>query len=382
MLKIALVIFHADPSRGGAERYTFDLADALRARGHHVATLAARFGPRGPLQDDVALNPGRGSRLRRYNRFLDLLDAHLAKQSYDVVHAMLPVRRCDLYHPHAGIAAEAIASGHLKHETPMTRALSRVANQINLKRRRFAQVERGLLTGPRPPVVICLSQYVQRGLLRHYALADSRLATLFNAIDLARFSPYAPSAAQLSRTQFKLYSEQVIALMIAQDFARKGLAEAIAAVSQVQDHRLVLLVVGKQKPDRYRAMAEKLGVAGRVIFAGPSADPVSFYRMSDLFVLPTRHDPCSLVVLEALAMGLPVISTAFNGACEIMENGRHGFILPDPRDSAALAEAMRRLLNDENRKAMSRECLDLRPMLAYERHLDDLVAIYESARRG
>src|SRR5439155_7596627 len=81
--------------------------------------------------------------------------------------------------------------------------------------------------------------------------------------------------------------------------------------------------------------------AARVSFAGAVADPRPFYRDADFFVLPTKHDPCSLVVLEALAMGLPVISTKFNGACEIMTDGVHGYVLDDPADVNALAAAMR-----------------------------------------
>jgi len=97
-------------------------------------------------------------------------------------------------------------------------------------------------------------------------------------------------------------------------------------------------------------------------------------------VLPTRHDPCSLVVLEALAMGVPVISTVFNGACEIMHDGQEGFVLDDPGDIPALAEAMTRLMDTEFRAAMSRACLELRPALAYEKHVERLLGIYASVK--
>jgi len=117
-----------------------------------------------------------------------------------------------------------------------------------------------------------------------------------------------------------------------------------------------------------------------VVFAGKTDDPVSFYRAADFFLLPTRHDPCSLVVLEALAMGLPVISTVFNGACEIMTSGQHGFVLPDPSDIDAIAEAMRNLLDPQARATMSDACLMLRPRLAYEHHLDELLKIYTAAK--
>jgi UDP-glucose:(heptosyl)LPS alpha-1,3-glucosyltransferase len=83
-------------------------------------------------------------------------------------------------------------------------------------------------------------------------------------------------------------------------------------------------------------------------------------------------------VLESLAMGVPVISTVFNGACEIMENGRHGIVLTDPGDVPALAAAMSTLLDANQRSAMATACLELRAKLSYDTHLNSLQAIYNS----
>jgi UDP-glucose:(heptosyl)LPS alpha-1,3-glucosyltransferase len=383
-LNIALVILHADPSRGGAERYTVDLAHALAARGgHRVSLLACSFDQVDATVRQVPLGRPAATRLGRYLRFLDGLDAHLAAEPYDVVHAMLPVRRCDVYHPHAGIAAEAVRTGHLKHAGAAKQLASRVANRVNLKRQRFAAVERRLLTGPQPPVVLCLSEYVKATVRQHYDLPDDRLATLFNAVDLAKFDPAArPGAREELRSRNGFSPDETVALIIAQDFARKGLGETIRALAQAGagNDALRLLVIGKQDPSKYRKLAESLGVSHRVTFAGPTRDVYACYRAADFFVLPTRHDPCSLVVLEALAMGLPVISTVFNGACEIMETGRHGVVLPDPSDVNALAAAMRQLQDPSTRRAMSEACLALRPKLAYGHHLDELLRIYDAAR--
>src|SRR5690349_10850958 len=82
-LKIALVILHADPARGGAERYTIDLASALRARGQDVTLIASSF-PVDPVPaDSVHLDIGRGTRLGKYLRFLAQLDRHLDQARYD-----------------------------------------------------------------------------------------------------------------------------------------------------------------------------------------------------------------------------------------------------------------------------------------------------------
>lgn len=381
-MKIALVILHADHARGGAERYTFDLSQSLSTRGHEVTLIASTFGPRPAGVSCIELGENGFTRLGRYNHFLSSLDHHLKQTAYDIVHAMLPVRRCDIYHPHAGIAAEAIATGHLKHAGPIKRAFAWLANQFNPRRNAFAEVERKLLTSAKPPVVLCLSEYVKDMVRRNYpALAENRLATLFNAVDLTKYDPAArPGAGDAIRQKYGLAKDDLVALMVAQDFGRKGLAETIMALGQIQQRNLYLLVAGKDDIEPFKRTAIRNGVDARVKFAGGTTDVYSFYAAADFFVLPTRHDPCSLVVLEALAMGVPVISTKQNGACEIMTSGVHGFVLPSADDAPGLVHAMKELCNPKTRAEMKQACLTLRPRLAQEAHLDALSAIYETCR--
>ena len=381
-MKVALVILHADPRKGGAEGYTVNLSHALIRRGHDVTIAATSFGRQCAGVNQVPLD-GRGvTRLGRYRRFLDSLDARLAAAPhYDLVHAIAPVRRCDFYHPQAGLAAEALAAGHLKHEG-LRRPLDQLATRLNRKRQFVGRVERELLSRPDAPTVLCVSDMVRRTGVAHYPqLPAGKLVTLFNAVDPARFDPDSnPQAADQVRKQFRIAPDNVVALVVAQDFKRKGLRPAIEALARVPDKRLVLLVVGKPDPRPYRQLAQRLGVADRVVFAGPTSDTYGFYRAADFFVLPTWHDPCSLVVLEALAMGLPTITTRQNGACEVIEEGKHGYVLPDPSDVEGLARGVRRLLEPQTRRAQREACLALRPRLSYERHLDQLEALYALRR--
>jgi UDP-glucose:(heptosyl)LPS alpha-1,3-glucosyltransferase len=350
-LKIALVILHADPARGGAERYTADAAAALARRGHQVSILALDFGGSIAGVEFVHLNHGGLTRRGQFSRYLDALDAHLQKVQYEIVHAMMPVRRCDLYHPHAGLAAE---------------QMEKVHSHLNRRRRLFAEVERKLLDSSHAPIVLCLSDYVKRTVQKYYELPPQRLATLFNAVDLTRFEP----------GEYRQH-DGINALMVAQDFERKGVRQAIEAIAMAADERLTLTVLGRDNPAPYARIAERLKIADRVRFAGAVADPLPYYRAADFFLLPTRHDPCSLATLEALAMGLPVISTAFNGACEIMQDNVHGFVLPDPQDVNGLARAIGKLCNAETRRAMRNAILNLRPKLSFNAHIDRLLEIYQ-----
>lgn len=364
-MKAALVILHTDPRRGGAERYTVDLARVLAARGHDVTLLASDA--ESPAIEGVhyiAMDAHGWTRTMRYRQFISSVETHFKTNAYDIVHAMLPVRRCDVYHPHAGIAAA---------------SLLRANAMFNPRRRAMADVERQLLTGEKPPITLCLSKYNEANLRRYFT--DAPTAMLFNAVDLSKFDPAnRPDAGKTIREKFAIAEGDVVALMIAQDFERKGLRQAIQALASIDNPRLRLIVVGKEPTKKYEKLATRLGVSSRVTFAGSTDDPYAFYQAADFFILPTRHDPCSLVVLEALAMGLPVISTAFNGATEIMHNGEHGFVLTDPADVPAIARSISLLLDDTSRAAMRDACMTLRPKLAYESHVDKLEKIWGEAK--
>ncbi len=353
-MRIALASFSCDPARGGAERYAVDLAQALRGRGHAADLLAAE-GPGANLPADGLTRAG------KYLSYLQALQAHLSKEKYDVVHAMLPVRECDLYHPHAGSAIAAYQTRRL--------------NRFNRKRRLYAQVERKLLNDPAGPQVLCLSDYIQRQFSPLLPEAQDKLLPLFNGVDIHRFDPAGKAEDRRRlRGNWGVKENTPVALMIAQDLERKGLRQALEAMALANPFHLVVLTRQKTKP--YQQLALKLGLAGHITFAPATADPRPYYRAADFFLLPTRHDPCSLVVLEALAMGLPVISTAQNGACQIMRHGVHGFVMPTPDDIAGLAEAINVLCNPAQCGSMSRAAVQLRSHLSIETHLQTLEEYY------
>ncbi len=190
-MKIALVILHADPKRGGAERYTADLASALVHRGHHVTVVATTFPPDyDPSVQQACLEVAAFTRNGRYQKFLSAVDQHLASNSYDVVHAMLPIRRCDLYHPHAGCAKQALEQmGWFK-------------RLLNPRRRTMAKTEGDLLLSDQKTSVLCLSQYVRGIFQTEYPQprVRDRMKLLFNGIDLSRFQRTSCRIARPSAT--------------------------------------------------------------------------------------------------------------------------------------------------------------------------------------
>ncbi len=380
-MKVALLIQNTDRRKGGTEGYTLDLARALAVRGHQV-TVIAEEGPEAVAQGApdsgfTCMYVGVRGRYRwtRLKNFLGRLEDVYAHGAYDIVHAMLPVWRCDVYQPHAGLATELWLSGHLKYPRGIVRRWARRFNRWNLKRRGLARVERHLLE--RRPWVLCLSQAMRRFAARQFALPEERLVMLMNGIDLARFDP-APGARSRAalRAEWRIAADQPLALFVGHDWKRKGVAEAIEALAGVRDRRLALMIVGGGAPREYQKLARRLKVEPRVLFIDRVADPRPFYGAADFLLLPTREDTCSLVVLEALAMGLPVVTTRQNGASEMIQNGTQGLIV-ERGDAGGLVAALESMLEAGRLAEMSRAALALREELSFDRHVERIVEVYE-----
>jgi UDP-glucose:(heptosyl)LPS alpha-1,3-glucosyltransferase len=120
-----------------------------------------------------------------------------------------------------------------------------------------------------------------------------------------------------------------------------------------------------------------MGVSDEVIFAGSTKEPEKYYGASDLLVHPTFYDACSLTVLEALASGLPVITTYSNGASGIMTQGQEGFVISDPRDDQSLVEKISFLLNREKMEKASIAARHLAESYSLERNWREMKNIFE-----
>jgi UDP-glucose:(heptosyl)LPS alpha-1,3-glucosyltransferase len=150
-----------------------------------------------------------------------------------------------------------------------------------------------------------------------------------------------------------LQANEVLFLMLAHNLLLKNAEAAIRATAKLLEAGapVRLVIAGGKKPERFIELAQKLRITDAVTFRG-LVDPLPYYAAADVFIHPTWYDPCSLVTLEASSCGLPVITTRFNGAAELMADGKEGFVLSDPADVDALAARMEALLEPGQREKM------------------------------
>jgi UDP-glucose:(heptosyl)LPS alpha-1,3-glucosyltransferase len=106
-----------------------------------------------------------------------------------------------------------------------------------------------------------------------------------------------------------------------------------------------------------------------LLFTGPVAGAEEFFHGADAFVFPTVYDPFSNACLEAMAAGLPVVTTVANGVSEILKDGESGFLLEDPSDTATLSERMEKLLSSDLRRRMGARAREAAEAFPLERNL-------------
>src|SRR5207253_8761017 len=140
-----------------------------------------------------------------------------------------------------------------------------------------------------------------------------------------------------------------------------------------------LLVAGNPRTQKYERLARRLGIADRVQFLGPRRDMLYGYFAADFLVHPTFYDPCSLVVLEALACGLPVITSRYNGAAELLSPPRDGYVVYDPHDHQQLADCMAQVLDSSHRAACARAARQAALAWTFEAHYQELMHVLGEA---
>lgn len=207
-----------------------------------------------------------------------------------------------------------------------------------------------MLGGQRYRRLIAISQRVRQELRTYYHTPDEQIVPIPNGINLLRFKPD-PDARQAIRQEFNLSDEEPVLLFVGNEFARKGLAFVIQALQQMQT-KPTLLVVGADHPAPYQKLAQECGVADRLIFTGGRADVPRFYPAADVFVLPTMYETFSLVCIEAMAAGTPVVATSVGGIEDYLRHGENGLLIN--RDASDIAAQLDSLFQDEDLRARLR----------------------------
>ncbi len=382
-MRVALISEWLDAWRGGAETSTIQFMHHLMDRGVEVHVLTRSRPSPAPGLHVHTIRGAAMSRTRRSVTFTHRAERILRENSFDVVHAISPCRYANIYQPRGGTVAETIERNLSLLRSGAARRFKRYAGHLNFKQRYLLSVERELLGRTDGPLVVAISDYVVRQLRDHYGLPDTRIHKVFNGVDP---DPATDSERQAHRSsirrEFQVRDGDCLVVLIAHNFRLKGVQRWMEALSSlvrrgVGDVRS--LVIGKGDSERWHRLAARLGVADYLTFIGPSERVPAFYHAADVLVHPTYYDPWSRVVLEAMAAGLPCVTTRWDGASEVIEENISGYVLDDPGDVPVLADRVERLRDPTARRRLGDAARVVAEGLSMARHASAIMSLYENS---
>ena len=362
---------------GGAERFVERAIDTLVERGVRVSVYTRAWPQaRSGSIEPVICNPYYLGGVWRDAGFARAVRNALARDRPEIVQTHERIEGCDIFRAGDGIhrvwlAARMRAGGRAE----------RLAISANLHHEYTLAAEARVFADPSLKAVICISQMVRDDIHRHFSLSDDKLHVIYNAVDPREFNPGVRSHRAATRARLGFSDTDVIFLLVGSGYARKGVPVALRALARLPA-RARLVVVGRDKHAlRYEALARRAGVRDRVVFAGPQQDPRPYLGAADAFVLPTLYDPLSNAVLEALACGLPVVTSNRCGAGELVIAHDAGWVC-GADDDAALAAHMEQLLDDGERAPVAARAVRAVTALTPDAMAQRLLALYSSLGAG
>lgn len=382
-MRIALTYHRVDPTRGGAETYVVDLATRLVHSGHRVDLFANAWRD-GCLPPDVATHRLPVSGLTRWEKtwsFAVNSESALraAESEIDCVVGFINTWHQDVLIPQGGVHEASLEANAKRFPAGLKRRLYVLGKQSNPKRWMYRAIEAKQYDPARGTRFVAVSEMVRGHLERFQGVARDRVDVIPNAIDAGRLAvPDAGAMRREFRARFGLDDGDLVALFIGHNYALKGLGPLLRALATrpASARPIHLVACGGGDVGPYRATVDRLGLAKTVHLAGFQPDIRAPFWASDFFVLPTYYDPCSLVVFEALACGLPVITTACNGAGELIREGREGFVVAHPDAVDDLADRLDRMTDDAARAAMSVHASRLGREQSFDRHVARLLDVF------
>jgi UDP-glucose:(heptosyl)LPS alpha-1,3-glucosyltransferase len=382
-MNIALCFDRVLPKRGGCETYISDLARRLAADGHELHLYACRWdGDALPKAIDChALTLPSRPRFLRPWRFAIECERRLRRANHDVSIGFDKTWGQDVLYPQGGLRAACSEHNIRKYRSRVVQQLVRLAKPFDLTNWSYMALERRQYLGPRRPLIVVNSEMVRRHFEQYYGIGAAEIRVLRAAIDPGRFAEHDRPRRRLeARQHWGISTTETVALFAAMNYRLKGLDSLLHAVSRIDTHLpFRLLVIGSRQTWLHERLARRLGVAGRVIFAGHCADMRNAYFASDYLVHPTFYDPCSLVVLEALACGLPIITTRVNGASEMLNPPSEGYVLDDPHDHTQLAWYMNQLFDSGHRASCAQAARQTASRWTFDHHYRQMLQILSEA---
>ena len=336
--------------RGGVERVVSEAANYLAANNHEICLIARSVEPgildrrvthyavTDPRLWKVSLGEFALTAPKVFESITPPIDVHGAFTTASAVGGVLWVQAVHL-------AWMQIARS--------TRGMSgRLRQAFNPFHRVALSLERSIIGGRRYKKLIALTPAVAEDLKRLYSVPETDIVVLPNGVNPNEFSISDHSRKLVARRELGLPFDKPIILFVANETQRKGFVPLLQALASIRDSQAHILAVGRLGGmKQWQKTLLQFGLQDRITFTGPTSNAALAYAASDLFALPTIYEAWGLVIVEALASGLPVVTSRLAGAAEAIREGETGYLLSEPHNASEIAVMLRRLLAGEHADA-------------------------------
>jgi len=380
-IRFAIGLLDFSRNKGGAERYLVDLCTRMAAEGYEVHVYAERWDKADRRIQFHRIKTIPFLRSLRLLSFAMKATKEIENGNYDITFGVGNTLKAGVLQPHGGVHWAWFWRSLNAYNPPVLWTVKFFGRIFSLKQWVSGWIENAPYREREKPFLIAISDMVKQDMIRWYRIPEDRIAVVYNGIDIDHFHPQNRQYRNEVRERHGIGEEFVI-LFVSNNFRMKGLGYLINALAHMKKEGhspLKLLVLGRDRQNPYRRLAIETGISEDIIFAGSTNEPEKYYGAADLLVHPSFYDACSLTVLEALASGLPVITTLSNGASGILTPGQEGFILSDPRDRRTLMQKISFFLNNGVRRQASMAARRLAEEYSKERNWREMKNIFDRA---
>ena len=382
MKKIALAIENFSRQAGGAESYGVSLACMLQDSGWEVHLFGQRWDgePRSAVFHPINIP----KTMPAWAKMIWFALRHkqlVATCDFDVVLGFGNTIQMNVYQSHGGVHRFSANRKVYAERNAVFRTVKRLLITLSPKHRARHWIESAPFRLNQRPRMVAISQMIKDDMENFFSTAKDEIEVVYNGVDTNKYNSALRQHGRGSlRKKWGISDNDVIFLFVSYELKKKGIEPLVAASAYLKKDKINnfrVIVVGGTPYPSLRRRIQKRDLNEKIIFIGRSTHIEEYYANSDVLVLPTYYDACSLVVFEAMACGLPVITTVYNGAAGMMSDGKHGYIISHPPDPTELAEKMKHLMARDIRGKMSLEAAVSGSKFSIEKNHRKMLKIFQ-----
>lgn len=384
MKKIAFAIEKFSRYAGGAESYAVSLAAFLVENGWEVHLFGETWDgePKAAVFHKITVPKYLPAWLKMVLFALKHKRA-VKNQDFDVIMGFGNTVYMNVYQSHGGVHWLSTKRKVYAEKSKIKRIIKRLIIVLSLKQWVRAWIESAPFRLDPRPIIVAISQMIKNDMESFFRVKGEEINVVYNGVDISRYNQNLHQNLRGPlRRQLGISEDEVVFLFISYDLKKKGIEPLVGAASQLKkmgNTKFKVMVIGGLPYRDLSRQIRALNIEDKILFTGPVRSTEEYYANSDVFVLPTYYDACSLVVIEAMASGLPSITTTANGAAGIITNGRDGYVISHPPGSPDLANKMQLLLDNEKRQQMSREALRTGGCYSAKKNHQEMIMILSEA---